>query len=379
MTAYAPAIIGYSTAVTLLIGLAFLVSGVSNGRSSKARWLAAPFLIGGAGGAFLTAPWILPGEAGIPVGAFLLTLAYGFGWLAIRIKVGYRPRIGTVMLCCLATAALSFVIEPGRTSDVACAMSRMLLVGGFNALAARDVWLASGRAIHAARLLARVLGFCAALEWARVPFAAWLPKPLGAEPTALWAVVAFNAQAMIEVLLVTALLIALPRERQAAEHLRLARRDPLTDLGNRRALEEWLARRGGCPGDIALLTFDLDHFKSINDNHGHATGDQLLRMAADVARRVLPDGETIYRIGGDEFLGILPITAEEDVRLIADRLTAAFRHDARLLPGGPINATLSVGTAIAVGRPMAISFQALLERADAALYAAKRARRETGA
>lgn len=114
---------------------------------------------------------------------------------------------------------------------------------------------------------------------------------------------------MIEVLLLTALLIALPRERQAVEHLRLARRDPLTDLGNRRALDEWLARRDGCLGDIAVLIFDLDRFKSINDTHGHATGDQLLMVAADVARRVLPDSDTIYRIGGDEFLGIFGSSA----------------------------------------------------------------------
>lgn len=250
------------------------------------------------------------------------------------------------------------------------------MIGSFNALAARDVWQALGKTIPAARLLARLLGIYAAIEWGRIPFAAWLPKPLGAEPTTFWAVVIYNAQAMIEVLLLTALLIALPRERQAVEHLRLARRDPLTDLGNRRALDEWLARRDGCLGDIAVLIFDLDRFKSINDTHGHATGDQLLMVAADVARRVLPDSDTIYRIGGDEFLGIFSATAEEDVRLISNRLRAAFQHDARLLPGKPIDATLSVGTALSQGRP--VPLEVLLERADASLYAAKRARGEAG-
>ncbi|MFT9089480.1 MAG: diguanylate cyclase [Gluconacetobacter sp.] len=367
MAAYAPVIIGYSTTVALLIGFFFLVSGRSGG-FTRALWLASPFLLGGIGGAVLAVPGLLPRGTAIPAGAFFLTLAYGFGWQAIRAMVGLRPRAALVMLACLAPFAPSWFGEPTSPDDVGHVMSRLALVAGFNGLAARDVWRACGRTLPAARNLIWVLGLYSVLECLRLPFTAWLPQPLGARPTALWAVVAFNAQAMIEVLLVTVLMIALPRERLAAEHLRLARRDPLTGLGNRRALEDWRASRDGDLSNIAVMIFDLDRFKLINDTYGHATGDRYLVAAAEAARRVLPAGDTLFRVGGDEFVGIFPGTSEEDLQGLASRLQAAFESETRVL-GVP--ASLSAGGAVSQNTPL--SLETLLARADAALYEVKRA------
>ncbi len=142
----------------------------------------------------------------------------------------------------------------------------------------------------------------------------------------------------------------------------LARTDPLTGLANRRVLEEHLAaevgrsRRSGHPVSVAML--DLDQFKAFNDERGHAAGDALLAEAAAVWKRQLRGMDTLARYGGDEFALIAAESSLDEALSVADRLRA-------LIPGGQ---TCSAGVAEWDGRE---SWQQLLARADAALYAAK--------
>lgn len=154
-------------------------------------------------------------------------------------------------------------------------------------------------------------------------------------------------------------------------HRRRSTLDPLTGLFNRNALEQRLAELDGKPsGDekgssYALLLCDLDHFKQVNDQLGHAAGDTVLREVADTMRAVLRAGDSIYRIGGEEILVVLPGAAKEDAMGVAQRLRRAVRERR---PGG-VEVTISVGVAVSGSGP--IDTHELINLADSALYSAK--------
>ena len=176
---------------------------------------------------------------------------------------------------------------------------------------------------------------------------------------------------------------AMLREKQLADQLRAANRhleemtvtDPLTGLANRRALDQAIERemhraeRYGQP--LSCLAIDVDHFKDINDQHGHAMGDAVLKRVANALRRMLRQVDIIARAGGDEFVVLLPNTSESAAARFAERVSGALLNtegDADL--GIPVQ--LSVGSATYPDEGIS-SAEALLSAADHSMYRAKRA------
>ena len=162
------------------------------------------------------------------------------------------------------------------------------------------------------------------------------------------------------------------QRRRAEERIRyLALHDPLTDLGNRRSVEESLERvvaraRRGTPGSLLLL--DLDHFKVVNDTLGHAAGDSVLVELARLLGTLRRPGDEIARLGGDEFVLVLEGIPADAGRMVAERLRRAV-HEHRFEVGGRrFDLGVSVGVVPVDGRLPAASLLAL---ADSALYAAK--------
>jgi diguanylate cyclase (GGDEF)-like protein len=153
-------------------------------------------------------------------------------------------------------------------------------------------------------------------------------------------------------------------------HRRRSTVDPLTGLFNRNALEQRLAElddqsHSGRDVSHALLLCDLDHFKRVNDHLGHAAGDTVLQEVAYTMRANLRAGDSIYRIGGEEILVVLPGASKEDAVSIAERLRLAVRD---LRPVG-VQMTVSIGAAVT--RPGGFDVDDVVRRADDALYAAK--------
>ena len=154
-----------------------------------------------------------------------------------------------------------------------------------------------------------------------------------------------------------------------------ARRDMLTGLDNRRVFEERIgslletARRHGRP--ITMASMDLDHFKQINDNLGHAAGDNALQMVARALTGMVRMGDLLVRMGGDEFILVLPDTALEVARLLAERLCAAV--DALELNAGD-GARLGVSIGL-VQWSREMSKADWLQRTDEVLYQAKKSGR----
>ncbi|MFP5223330.1 MAG: diguanylate cyclase domain-containing protein [Acidobacteriota bacterium] len=164
---------------------------------------------------------------------------------------------------------------------------------------------------------------------------------------------------------------------QTIKHM--AYHDALTGLPNRFLMSDRLeqglaqARRRGCL--LAVMLVDLDGFKKINDTHGHSVGDMLLRSVAAKLDGLLRRSDTVGRMGGDEFLVILPeVKTPEGVAAVASKLLKAVR-EIRSVAGLDIRVTASVGLAV---YPWDGDYpQALIQRADAAMYAAKDAGRDT--
>lgn len=154
-------------------------------------------------------------------------------------------------------------------------------------------------------------------------------------------------------------------------HRRRSTLDPLTGLFNRSALDQRLSELDGQPSgeaggpSHALLLCDLDNFKRVNDRLGHAAGDAVLQDVAYTMRGTLRAGDSIYRVGGEEILVVLPGATRADAVGVAERLRRAVRERR---PAG-VQVTISVG--VAVSQPGPLDTDELVGLADAALYSAK--------
>ncbi|MFT5356404.1 MAG: diguanylate cyclase (GGDEF)-like protein [Polyangiales bacterium] len=151
----------------------------------------------------------------------------------------------------------------------------------------------------------------------------------------------------------------------------MAETDALTGLGNRRALDRAVTQLAKQGHDVGVATLDLDHFKRVNDTHGHDAGDAVLKSAAAVLRAELRGADRAFRSGGEEFIFLLPQTTFDGAVRTAERVRGAIenlliQHDS----GGPaLRVTGSFGVAVWGGRSDYVS---AARRSDAALYEAKR-------
>lgn len=166
-------------------------------------------------------------------------------------------------------------------------------------------------------------------------------------------------------------------EQALKDVTRLSRTDALTKLWNRRYLAERLieeiARAERLETALSVMMFDLDHFKRVNDTHGHPTGDKVLATTATVLRRIVRRTDLLARYGGEEFLVLMPATEVDAAHALADRLRDAMAAEIFTAPDGTrFQVTCSVGLAQWYPGDDA---DRLIDRADRALYAAKQAGR----
>ncbi|RIJ07375.1 GGDEF domain-containing protein [Pseudomonas sp. 91RF] len=152
-----------------------------------------------------------------------------------------------------------------------------------------------------------------------------------------------------------------------------ALRDPLTGAGNRIAMEQTLqreiemSRRHLQP--LSLLMLDIDHFKQVNDSHGHTAGDEVLKAVAASIKDQLRNVDMVFRYGGEEFLILLSNTSREAAAMVGERLRYAAQAQDYYADGQLIELTVSLGCSTLLPGESADS---LLRRADSALYVAKR-------
>ncbi|HMM65504.1 MAG TPA: diguanylate cyclase [Dokdonella sp.] len=194
---------------------------------------------------------------------------------------------------------------------------------------------------------------------------AYMLKVFGVLPHNLLTQNGFQAGSLVEMVLLSLALASRVRELQ-----RQSRTDTLTRVPNRRSFDEVAgaefdrAKRGN--GAMALLVIDIDHFKQFNDRHGHARGDEVLRLVADKLCIGVRRGDSVCRYGGEEFAVVLPGTTSKDAAVVAESLRSMI--ESTLPVEAPV--TISVGVASTRDREFA-SLDELFKAADRALYRAK--------
>ncbi|HET9154088.1 MAG TPA: GGDEF domain-containing protein [Solirubrobacterales bacterium] len=240
--------------------------------------------------------------------------------------------------------------------------SAVLVTGGASSPVA--VWFALPAVTLGFRFEPRGMVFGTAYVMAMFLLATTVPDPAAA---------AEHRQILIAIgaLILSTVILSGALVESDRAHRRRSTLDPLTGLYNRNSLEQRLAEIEGQPCSSAeglgqaFLLCDIDHFKDVNDRLGHGAGDAVLQDVAYAMRRALRAGDSIYRIGGEEILVMLPGARRDDAVEIAERLRGAVRERH---PVG-VKVTISVGVAVSKGET--VDTEDLLARADAALYAAK--------
>jgi diguanylate cyclase (GGDEF)-like protein len=276
------------------------------------------------------------------IGAYLPLLALALLLAPLPADKSWFPNVGNLLLLFANVLAIASLFVAWRRGGRHAGMILLAWVPLVLASTARALQLSSG-----------------------APLPAWLEYGLPV-------VLAYTA--VVLMLGMADRMRAFRRERDHAQHE--AERDPLTGVLNRGGIErrlDWaLDAAAGEYQPLAVLFLDIDHFKKINDSHGHAVGDACLGALVRVVAAELQYGDHVGRLGGEEFLLVLPGADRRRARDIAERIRQGVESRCAQIGGIALAMTVSIGVAESRRDD---SGAALISRADAAMYAAKRAGR----
>jgi len=211
-----------------------------------------------------------------------------------------------------------------------------------------------------------------ALYLLRTPFGAMIAPVNNQVFASVWITV-LSFEALLFTIAIAFILLAMAKERTEHRHKTASLIDPLTGIANRRAFlqdaEVQLKCQATEPRPMAVLLLDLDNFKSINDRFGHAIGDRVLQMFAEIGSGCMRRFDIFGRLGGEEFAALLVDTSRERALAVAEQIRSSFVEVTGMVEGKPVVATVSIGVVISYDAVLDLS--ALLAQADHALYRAK--------
>ena len=304
------------------------------------------------------------------IGGMLMIFQAGLMWKAVRT---FASKSAPLVLVLLGPAVVGIAnLVPALQGGAGASLS--LFVGALYFLAAgTDLWLDRKE-----RLVARwplivltgvqagfyLIGACSTLSGATSHDG--VPSIMS-----LFGLIYFES--IIFALGSAVFIFALVKERNEAAVRMVARTDSLTGIANRAAFLENAGRllercrRDSAP--VAVMMFDLDRFKAINDRYGHAVGDAVIRKFCEIVIAALRPNDVFGRMGGEEFAVVLPGSSIEAACARAERICNSFAEDCRLIRNHQVNATVSGGVSVSVNAEQTL--EGLLEYSDAALYLAK--------
>ncbi len=301
----------------------------------------------------------------------LLLSGYALLLIGLRqyLRLG-RPWVmaGAVVFAGMVLSAVFVALFPSPEGRLGIRVVGIALLMGAAVWSLRTVDAPSLRAVRI--FLQAACGLIAGLALLRLIVLVLPVNPVWADPFVRLA----SMVTTLSVLAVICGLVLLMTARMNEALLQLTIRDPLTGVFNRRGLDDAVAtvlsfaKRVGRP--VGVLACDIDHFKRVNDTHGHGAGDEVLRQFAQCLSEALPQGDLVGRLGGEEFVVVLPGSENAAALREAERLRARVEAH-RFLVGGtnPLKLTMSVG--IACAAPADAAWTDMLAHADAALYEAK--------
>ncbi|HJE24999.1 MAG TPA: GGDEF domain-containing protein [Methylorubrum populi] len=365
-----PTLFMMTVAVTFTVGVLFLLSWSQTRRERALAIWGVAHLIGAVASLMLALRGQIPDSLSIGLANALMIGAYGLIWSGVRAFERRPPHLrwavagGAAWLAACLVPAFYDAIGPRI-------VFASTVAGYYCASGAVTIWRGRQEALVSRYPAVVLLTTYAALYWMRIPLTLTLPIPASIGSESPWFAILCFSGTLFSVA-IAFVFMALTKERAEREQRLAAETDPLTGIANRRALVA-RAEKHLAAAPAALLLFDLDHFKAVNDRYGHAIGDAVLAAFCQIAAPLLPAGAVFGRMGGEEFACLLPRLDEGDAALAAERVRAAvalFGH-----PDFPdLRMRVSIGAA--AESQIGGSLDYLLRQADDALYRAKNAGRD---
>jgi len=358
--------------VTALLGALLVFAGLQNRSIRAPMWWGAAHIINAIGLGLLTSRGSAPDFLTIGLANALVLFGYGLTWTGARVFDGRKVSLYLVLLAPAIWTLLCLV--PGFAHDdnlgVVVVSTALAL---FALLTAHEFW--SGRD---EQLMSRwpsifVLLAYAAVLLARVP--ATLLSPTFADDSLLrglsFALLTFGT--LLFTVVMAFLQLNMTKERTELRHKINSLVDPLSGVANRRAFldgaAELLIRQEAEREPLAMMLFDLDHFKQVNDRFGHSVGDAVLQTFAGTATATLGTDVLFARIGGEEFASCIAVGDLDEAFAIADRVRRNFAAAAARFGADELLPTVSAG--VTLGCDPRVKVLDLLSIVDRALYRAK--------
>lgn len=363
-----------ATCLMGLLGLLLLLAWARD-RIPALAWWGAAYLIGGCSVAVWSVEGLISPPMPTGIANALLFIACGTTWNAARVfharpvLVG-APIAGAVVwlfACMFADFAQWPAARVGLSS---------LIVATYTFLTAAELWRERRKKLRRRWPALLVPMLHGAVFLFPIPLASLLPDDAGIVSVGTGWVALFVLETMLYAVGTAFIVLVLAQEQALRLHKDAAATDELTGVLNRRgvlqAAQQLIAEQARKGEAVSALLFDLDHFKMINDRFGHAVGDRALHLFAATAKASTRATDILGRLGGEEFVALLPGTLA-NAKIVAERVRKAFAAAGVSVAGHDLNATVSVGAA--AGAP-GTDIVALLAAADVALYRAKASGRD---
>ena len=357
--------------VEAILGLLLLFAWVQNTAIYAVAWWGFADLLRAASIMLFGKYGSVPDLISIDLANAILFTAFAVTWTGARVFDHRKPNWILLFAGAALWLALSRIPAVQSSWDL-----RMLLSSGiitaYTWATAYEFW--RGRSEPLVSRWPAIFMFFAhgALYLLRTPFGSMLAPVNNQLFASVWITV-LSFEALLFTIAVAFILLAMAKERTEYRHKTDSLIDPLTGIANRRAFlqdaEVQLKRQMTEPRPMAVLLLDLDNFKSINDRFGHAIGDRVLRMFAEVGSGCMRRFDIFGRLGGEEFAALLVDTSRERALAVAEQIRSSFVEVTGMVEGKQVVATVSIGVVISYDAVLDLS--ALLAQADHALYRAK--------
>ncbi len=354
-----------AVSLAALLGVFLTLAWVQQRDTRPLAWWGAAYLIGASSMAMWGARsplYDVPPE----VPEALTFLACGMIWSGVRLFHGRQLIPMGACAGAIVWLVLSHVptVTPGSPERI---VFGTMIVAGYTFVIAFEQWRERRKSLFSRGAAIVVPSAHAAIFLTPLGMQAFLPQVLAEG----WVMV-FALESIIYAVGTAFIVLLMVKDQHVHFYRHAATTDHLTGLLNRRAFmdnaRDLCAAQARRHQPVTLLMFDLDHFKSINDRFGHAVGDDALRVFAQVAGSSMRATDIVARLGGEEFAAILP--GDMNVaRKVAERVRANFETASAVVGAHAIGGTVSIGAA--VSRAPVFDIDALINRADEALYRAK--------
>jgi diguanylate cyclase (GGDEF)-like protein len=350
-----------------LVGSILIFAWLQNRGQRALLWWGLAHILAAVGVALLAMRGNVSDFWSVVIGNAILYAGSGMQWNAARVFDRRPPR--PILIYGGSAVWIVACLVPGfvGSSDARVVLSS-IIIAAYAFAAAYEIWRGRTERLALRWPAVAVLAFHGLVMTMRIPMTVVMPLPPGhAIFTSPWFGV-LTLEAVLNAVALAVIILAMTKERMELAHRNAAMLDPLTGIANRRAFLELggrlLKARVRDRKPVAVILFDLDRFKAINDRFGHSAGDRVLKTFCRVARSTLRPEDVIGRLGGEEFAAILSGMPAVGAAATAERIRAAFEAAV-----GPVATTVSAG--IVASESPGSDIELLLDRADEALYLAK--------